>query len=369
MVIIGGMRSFLGPALGALFFIIFRDFLSIWTPTLAALLRPAVRRLHPLFARGPGRARPADLSAPCWCRGRRSRPRRWRRGIVADAPRPLPDFLLRERGDRMTARARMRRASPKRFGGIVAVEGGALRVADRGAACADRPQRRRQDDALQPDLGHVPAGRAARSACADASIDGLPPDADHGAPASPARSRSPTCSRRLSVRRTCASAVQARDPGRFNVWRDAAAARSGSSDETRGAARLPGAAPMAGAPAGVALLWRPAAARHRLALAAKPALLLLDEPLAGLAAAERDRVADLDQAHLAHDRRCCWSSTTSTASSSSPIASPYERGQVLVDGSVEDVAAIRAVQEVYIGSGTAAIAAPRAGRRRAHAAR
>src|SRR5262249_32390892 len=30
MVVIGGMRSFLGPALGALFFILFREFLSIW---------------------------------------------------------------------------------------------------------------------------------------------------------------------------------------------------------------------------------------------------------------------------------------------------------------------------------------------------
>src|SRR3984893_5599920 len=32
MVVIGGIRSFLGPALGALFFILFREFLSIWTP-------------------------------------------------------------------------------------------------------------------------------------------------------------------------------------------------------------------------------------------------------------------------------------------------------------------------------------------------
>src|SRR6266542_3641591 len=32
MVVIGGMRSFLGPALGALFLILFREFLSIWTP-------------------------------------------------------------------------------------------------------------------------------------------------------------------------------------------------------------------------------------------------------------------------------------------------------------------------------------------------
>ena len=32
MVIIGGMRSLLGPALGALFYILFREYLSIWTP-------------------------------------------------------------------------------------------------------------------------------------------------------------------------------------------------------------------------------------------------------------------------------------------------------------------------------------------------
>ncbi len=32
MVVIGGMRSMLGPALGALFFILFRELFSIWTP-------------------------------------------------------------------------------------------------------------------------------------------------------------------------------------------------------------------------------------------------------------------------------------------------------------------------------------------------
>ena len=32
MVVIGGMRNILGPALGALFFILFRELFSIWTP-------------------------------------------------------------------------------------------------------------------------------------------------------------------------------------------------------------------------------------------------------------------------------------------------------------------------------------------------
>ena len=55
MVLIGGMRSLLGPALGALFYILFQEYLSIWTSELAAVLRTAVRRLHRLLADRTGR--------------------------------------------------------------------------------------------------------------------------------------------------------------------------------------------------------------------------------------------------------------------------------------------------------------------------
>ena len=55
MVIIGGMRSLLGPALGALFYILFREYLSIWTPNWLLYLRPAVRRLHRVLADRTGR--------------------------------------------------------------------------------------------------------------------------------------------------------------------------------------------------------------------------------------------------------------------------------------------------------------------------
>ncbi len=57
-----------------------------------------------------------------------------------------------------------------------------------------------------------------------------------------------------------------------------------------------------------------------LALATRPRVLLLDEPLAGLAAAERARIAALVKT-LSAEIPCCWSSTTSTACSRSPTTS------------------------------------------------
>ena len=59
MVVIGGMRSFLGPALGALFFILFREFLSIWTANWLLYFGLLVRGLHRVFADGARRRRRA----------------------------------------------------------------------------------------------------------------------------------------------------------------------------------------------------------------------------------------------------------------------------------------------------------------------
>ena len=55
MVVIGGMRSFLGPALGALFFVLFRELFSIYTDELAVLVRPRLRGLRAVLAHRAGR--------------------------------------------------------------------------------------------------------------------------------------------------------------------------------------------------------------------------------------------------------------------------------------------------------------------------
>ena len=89
MVIIGGMRSFLGPALGALFFILFREYLSHLHRELAALVRPAVRRLHRVLADRAGRRRrAADRAVPQ--DGRRGR---GDGGAPRSSDVPLPAFL------------------------------------------------------------------------------------------------------------------------------------------------------------------------------------------------------------------------------------------------------------------------------------
>ncbi len=88
-----------------------------------------------------------------------------------------------------------------------------------------------------------------------------------------------------------------------------------------------------------------------VALATAPRVLLLDEPLAGLAAAERERIgaiikrisADLPVLLVEHD--------IDRVFQLADHVTVMNEGRVLLDGSVEDARASTKVQEVYIGSG------------------
>ena len=94
-----------------------------------------------------------------------------------------------------------------------------------------------------------------------------------------------------------------------------------------------------------------------LALAGAPRVLLLDEPLAGLAARERERVAglikrissDLPVLLVEHD--------IDRVFALADRVTVMNEGNVLVDGTASDARESQAVREVYIGSGTAALAA------------
>src|SRR3954466_1691046 len=125
MVIIGGMRSLLGPALGALFYVLFREYLSIWTPNwllFFGLLNISFVVFSPTGLVGvwrklttPMRARTIEAAAMAM------------RNIEADAP--IPQFLT-------SAAARAGAVLSvdgiaKAFGGIHAVQDVGLAVKDR----------------------------------------------------------------------------------------------------------------------------------------------------------------------------------------------------------------------------------------------
>ena len=151
MVVIGGMRSFLGPALGALFFILFREFLSIWTPNWllffgllfvgfivfspTGLVGVAERVFAPFRKREIEAAAMAGREISQGCAPARGafRPQGARRP-GADRARACEKFRRHPRG----RERRYRRAGSH-------------------PARADRPERRGQDDGVQSGVGNVSA--------------------------------------------------------------------------------------------------------------------------------------------------------------------------------------------------------------------
>ena len=150
-------------------------------------------------------------------------------------------------------------------------------------------------------------------------------------------------------------AVQARDPARFSLWRPTHALANVNA-ETAAIIRTMGLAGVEKAEAGSLSYGGQRLLDMSLALATKPRLLLLDEPLAGLAAGERDRVGrlikqisrDVPVLLVEHD--------IDRVFQLADAVTVMNDGQVLVDGSVEDARSSSKVQEVYIGSGSHALA-------------
>jgi ABC-type branched-subunit amino acid transport system ATPase component len=93
-----------------------------------------------------------------------------------------------------------------------------------------------------------------------------------------------------------------------------------------------------------------------LALATQPRILLLDEPLAGLAAAERERIAKLIKTISAEIPILLVEHDIDRVFRIADHVTVMNDGAVLVDGSVDDARNNDTVRAIYIGSGTAAVA-------------
>ncbi|MBX6743745.1 MAG: ATP-binding cassette domain-containing protein, partial [Acetobacteraceae bacterium] len=351
MVVIGGMRSFLGPALGALFYVLFREFLSIWTenwlllfgllfvgfivfsPT--GLVGVAGRLLAPLRAKPPSEA--AAMAAR-----------------QAGASGRLPDRFIRREPEGTARPVLEARGIAKSFGGIQAVRGVDITVADRTLHALIGPNGAGKTTAFnllsgmfRPDRGTVTLdGR---------DVTGLEPHAITAAGIG--RSFQITnLFGGLTVEENIRLALQAHHPARFNPWRNARGFPELEAD-TAELLRWTGLAGVERAEAGSLSYGGQRLLDMGLALATRPHILLLDEPLAGLAAAERERVGNLVKTLSADIPVLLVEHDIDRVFRLADRVTVMNDGQVLVDGTVEDARTDPKVQEVYLGSGAAAIAA------------
>jgi ABC-type branched-subunit amino acid transport system ATPase component/ABC-type branched-subunit amino acid transport system permease subunit len=284
MVIIGGMRSLLGPALGALFYILFREYLSIWTPNWLlyfGLLFVGFVVYSPTGLVGVWRRLTAPLRTPAVEAAAMA-------GRTVEPGIPRPEFLCRARhGEGAVLEARQ---LAKSFGGIHAVAAADLAVADRSLHALIGPNGAGKTTVFNLISGlHAPdRGRVL--------LDGrdLTGQAPHRIVAAGlARSFQITnLFPSLAVEENLRLAVQARDRHHFDGWTRATAIAA-VTERTRELIRFLGLTGIARAEAGELSYGGQRLLDMGLALASAPRLLLLDEPLAGLAAAERERVSQL----------------------------------------------------------------------------
>ncbi len=348
MVIIGGMRSLLGPALGALFYILFREYLSIWTPNwllFFGLLFVGFVVFSPTGLVGVWRRLTAPLRKPVTEAAAMA-------GRNIEQGLPLPEFL--QSGARGATTPLEVQGLAKAFGGIHAVQDASLSVGERTLHALIGPNGAGKttlfnlvSGLFRPDRGRV-------------LLDGrdITGEAPHRIVAA-GLSRSFQITNLfpvLTVEENLRLAVQARDPSHFNGWARATAIAP-VMRKTRELISYLGLAGMERAEAGALSYGGQRLLDMGLALASAPRVLLLDEPLAGLAAAERERVANLVK-RISHEVPVLMvEHDIDRVFALADRVTVMNEGRVLVDGTADDARNSRAVQEVYIGVGTSTLAA------------
>jgi branched-chain amino acid transport system ATP-binding protein len=348
MVVIGGMKSFLGPALGALFFILFREFLSIWTPhwlfwfgllfvgfivfsptglvgVAEALIAPFRRRVVEAAAMA-GRTVAEDLSLP----------QVYRRPTGGNAAVLVANGLV------------------KRFGGIHAVDGITLTVKDRTLHALIGPNGAGKTTAFNLVSGRFPPDRGTIE-LDGRSIAGFKPE-DITAAGVGRSFQITNLFAGLTARENLRLAVQARHRERFAVWTSTVALTDVTAETAELIAYL-GLSGIEQAEAGSLSYGGQRLLDLGVALGTRPRILLLDEPLAGLAVAERQRVAALVKRISAEIPVLLVEHDIDRVFQIADHVTVMNEGKVLVDGTVEEARGDAKVREIYIGSGAAALAA------------
>ena len=341
MVVIGGMHNMLGPALGALFFVLFRELFSIWSSNwllyfgmiFVAFVLYSPGGLVGIWERFTRRWRPLPEEAAAMSK------RRIYQGL------PLPGFLLPESLKGTVLRVEN---VAKQFGGIRAVAGTGLTVEAGEIHALIGPNGAGKTTLFNlvsglysPDTGIVQLhGR---------EIQGLPSHliCHRGL----ARSFQITnLFGGLSIYENLRLSLQARHAMRFNIWRDIDSYPQVHA-ETAELIKFLGLEGIEEIEGGELSYGGQRLVDLGIALGSKPQVLLLDEPLAGLAAAERERVSNLIKNVSANIPVLIVEHDIDRVLGFSQTVTVMNQGQVLMTGSPEAVRADRRVQEIYTGTG------------------
>jgi len=341
MVVIGGMRSILGPALGAMFFIVFRELFSIWTPnwllwfglTFVGFVMFSPDGLVGIWTKLVRRFRPAPEEAAAMTK------RKIYEGL------PLPAYLMPKSLEGTVLAVK---DVSKHFGGIRAVTDANLQIrageihALIGPNGAGKTTLFNLVSGLYPtDSGTISLnGRAIQGVTSDMIChQGL------------ARSFQITnLFRGLSIYENLRLSLQARSPIRFNVWRDIDH-YGDIHAETAELVKFLGLEGIEAINGGELSYGGQRLVDLGIALGSKPQVLLLDEPLAGLAAAERERVSNLVKNIAANIPVLIVEHDIDRVLGFSQTVTVMNQGEVLMTGTPEAVRADRRVQEIYTGKG------------------
>jgi branched-chain amino acid transport system ATP-binding protein len=342
MVVIGGMRSFLGPALGALFYVLFRELFSMYTDNWLlwfGVLFVAFVMFSP------------DGLVGIWQQLRR----RWRppaeTGAAMSARKiyeglPLPAFL--QPPPRAGAVLEVDGVD-RNFGGIQAVKNAHLTLEAGQVHALIGPNGAGKTTTFNLISGMFPPSRGTVR-LAGREIQGVPPqDICHQGLA---RSFQITnLFKGLPICENLRLSLQARHPARFNAWRDIDSYPEIHA-ETAELAKFLGLQGIEDTPGGDLSYGGQRLVDLGIALGSKPQVLLLDEPLAGLAAAERERVSRLVTTVASNIPVLIVEHDIDRVLAFSQRVTVMNQGEVLMSGTPDEVRADRRVQEIYTGTGT-----------------
>jgi len=341
MVVIGGMHHILGPALGALFFVLFRELFSMWSGNwllwfglvFVGFVLYSPGGLAGIWAKLKRAWRPAPEEAAAMSQ------RRTYEGL------PLPGCLRPGASKGVVLEVDH---VHKHFGGIRAVEDASLAVRAGEIHALIGP-----NGAGKTTFFNVVSGLFSPEA-GSVSLCGEPVQGQeahricqHGL----ARSFQITnLFKGLTIYENLRLSVQARHRGRFDAWRDVDS-YSEIHDETAELLKFLGLQGIEEFRGGELSYGGQRLVDLGIALGSKPRILLLDEPLAGLAAAERERVCALVKNVASGIPVLIVEHDIDRVLGFSDVVTVMNQGQVLMSGTPQEVRGDRRVQEVYTGTG------------------